>query len=253
MKFEKRDILYEDPSILVCRKRPGMAVQSAGPGRPDLESALKNYLALKNPDKGVPYLGVIQRLDQPVEGVLVFALTKGAAASLNRQAAEGRMMKNYLALVRASLTPGDSGEMADRLKKEGRCSVVLPLEGQEGKDARLAYEVLAEGDGKSLLLIRLYTGRYHQIRCQLARREMPIVGDILYGQGEARLGAIGLCACRLSFDHPDTGRRMDFAVWPEHDVFRQFFRGAEDVLEVLEKNIYNAVHMEYKQIGEDHG
>ena len=68
MKFAKKDILYEDMSVLVCRKASGMAVQSAGPGKMDLESTLKNYLAVKNPGKGIPYLGVVQRLDQPVEG-----------------------------------------------------------------------------------------------------------------------------------------------------------------------------------------
>ncbi len=240
MGFEEKDILYEDPSILVCRKRPGMAVQSAGPGQMDLESALKNYLARKNPGKGVPYLGVVQRLDQPVEGVLVFALTKQAAASLNRQMAEGRMEKIYLALVRASLEPGQSGELTDWLKKEGRRSVVVDSAVRGGKRARLAYEVLAEKEGKSLLSVRLYTGRYHQIRCQLAHGGMPVAGDILYGSGEARMGAIGLCACRLAFGHPKTGKRMEFAVWPEHNIFAQFGPEGLDTLEVSGKNIYNA-------------
>lgn len=246
MGFDKKDILYEDPSVLVCRKRPGMAVQSAGPGRLDLESALKNHLAQKAPGKGIPYLGVVQRLDQPVEGVLVFALTKRAAASLNGQIAAREVEKTYLALVRASLKPGQSGELADRLKKEGRRSVVLQPGGGEGKYARLAYEVLAEKEGKSLLSVRLYTGRYHQIRCQLAHGGMPIVGDILYGQEEARMGAIGLCACRLAFDHPDTGKRMIFTVRPEHGIFQQFLAGLPEPLEVPGKNIYNAVDMEYE-------
>ena len=210
MGFEEKDILYEDPSILVCRKRPGMAVQSAGPGQMDLESALKNYLARKNPGKGVPYLGVVQRLDQPVEVVLVFALTK------------------------------QSGELTDWLKKEGRRSVVVDSAARGGKRARLAYEVLAEKEGKSLLSVRLYTGRYHQIRCQLAHGGMPVAGDILYGSGEARMGAIGLCACRLAFDHPKTGKRMEFAVWPEHNIFAQFGPEGLDTLEVSGKNIYNA-------------
>lgn len=245
MKFAKKDILYEDMSVLVCRKASGMAVQSAGPGKMDLESALKNYLAVKNPGKGIPYLGVVQRLDQPVEGLLVFALTKKAAASLSRQTAEGRIEKIYMALVRASLEPGQSGELAHWLKKEGRRSVVVESGTQGGKQARLSYKVLAEKDGKSLLLVRLHTGRYHQIRCQLAREEMPIVGDILYGQGETRMGGIGLCACRLAFDHPDTGRRMVFAVRPEHDSF-QFLSGFLNTLVDPEKNIYNAVNMEYE-------
>ena len=78
------NIIYEDQDILVCRKPEGLPVQSAGVGTMDMESALKNYLAFKNPEK-TPWLGIIHRLDQPVEGILVFALTQKAAASLNRQ------------------------------------------------------------------------------------------------------------------------------------------------------------------------
>ena len=73
--WNKKDILYEDRQILVCRKHAGMAVQSARIGQMDMESSLRNYL------KG-GYIGIIQRLDQPVEGVLVFAKTQKAAADL---------------------------------------------------------------------------------------------------------------------------------------------------------------------------
>ncbi len=63
-------IIYEDKEILVCHKPAGIAVQSAGVGNMDLERLLKNYIARKQPGK-MPYLGVIHRLDQPVEGVVV--------------------------------------------------------------------------------------------------------------------------------------------------------------------------------------
>ena len=68
-------ILYEDKEIIVCHKAAGIAVQSARIGMPDMESTLKNYLVAKNPGK-MPYLGVVHRLDQPVEGVLVFSKNK---------------------------------------------------------------------------------------------------------------------------------------------------------------------------------
>lgn len=78
------NILYEDKEILVCRKPSGMPVQAARIGTMDLESAIKNYLAQKAPGK-MPYLAVVHRLDQPVEGVLVFAKTPGAAGNLSKQ------------------------------------------------------------------------------------------------------------------------------------------------------------------------
>ena len=76
-------ILYEDKDILVCHKPAGLAVQNARVGNMDMESLLKNYIAQKVPGK-MPYLGIIHRLDQPVEGVLVFALNPKVAADLSR-------------------------------------------------------------------------------------------------------------------------------------------------------------------------
>ena len=95
-------IIYEDKEILVCHKPAGIAVQSAGVGNMDLESLLKNYIARKQPGK-MPYLGVIHRLDQPVEGVVVFALNPKAAAALNRQMTSGQIRKTYLAVTAGDL------------------------------------------------------------------------------------------------------------------------------------------------------
>ena len=87
-------ILYEDKDILVCHKPAGLAVQNARVGSMDMESLLKNYIAQKVPGK-MPYLGIIHRLDQPVEGVLVFALNPKAAADLSRQMTAGKIKKMH--------------------------------------------------------------------------------------------------------------------------------------------------------------
>ncbi len=87
----RTEIVYEDKSIMVVRKPAGLAVQSAGIGQPDVVSELKSYLAKlpdagrPGPGKGEPYLGIVHRLDQPVEGLLVFAKDKKAAAILSKQ------------------------------------------------------------------------------------------------------------------------------------------------------------------------
>ena len=85
------------PQVLVCRKEAGLAVQSGRVGAPDLVSMLKNRLWEREGKE--PYLGVVHRLDQPVEGLLVFAKTKKAAASLSAQVQDGRMVKQYLAVT----------------------------------------------------------------------------------------------------------------------------------------------------------
>ena len=108
--FCREDILMEDNDILVVHKHAGMAVQNARMGQMDLEHALLNYLAkqtrAETPGQArtqIPYLAVVHRLDQPVEGVLVFAKNKDAAGKLGRQVKDGTMKKEYLAVCEGKI------------------------------------------------------------------------------------------------------------------------------------------------------
>lgn len=237
----KTKILAEDSQILVCLKPAGLAVQSARPGEADMVSELKNYLAAsqraKNaPGSGsrIPYLGLVHRLDQPVSGILVFAKTPKAAAELSRQASgvekEHPMEKEYRALVYVeegiSLpAAGTERELVDWLKKEPgqNLSRVVSAGTAGAKRAELSFGVAEEGSSPecrhSCLSIRLHTGRHHQIRVQLAHAGLPLLGDARYGSAQsreysARLGirSICLCACRLNFFHPVTGKQMEFEI-----------------------------------------
>ena len=120
-------ILYEDKDILVCHKPAGLAVQNARVGNMDMESLLKNYIAQKVPGK-MPYLGIIHRLDQPVEGVLVFALNPKAAADLSRQMTAGKIKKTYLAVTEGAVKV-KSAKLVDWLKKDGRTNSSAVVEG----------------------------------------------------------------------------------------------------------------------------
>ena len=135
-------IIYEDKDILVCHKPAGIAVQNARVGSMDLESLLKNYIAKKTPGK-MPYLGIIHRLDQPVEGVLVFALNAKAAAELNRQMTTGRIRKIYLAVTEGEVQ-SEKNTLEDWLKKDNRTnsSAVVAAGVPGAKKAVLSYELL---------------------------------------------------------------------------------------------------------------
>mgnify|MGYP000243603060 FL=1 len=93
----------------------------------DMESLLKNYIAQKVPGK-MPYLGIIHRLDQPVEGVLVFALNPKAAADLSRQMTAGKIKKTYLAVTEGTVKV-KSAKLVDWLKKDGRTNSSAVVEG----------------------------------------------------------------------------------------------------------------------------
>ena len=96
-------IIYEDEQIIVCHKPAGTPTQSSHIGTSDMESLLKNHLfssrKFHRAKSGEPYLAIIHRLDQPVEGILVFAKTPAAAKELNRQLTSQEFGKYYLAVI----------------------------------------------------------------------------------------------------------------------------------------------------------
>lgn len=99
----KPDIIYEDNDIIICYKPAGIATQTRRIGQQDMESFIRNYRAAKNEP---PYVGIVHRLDQPVEGVMVFAKNQKAAASLSRQIKEHTTEKYYRAASRGQGVSG---------------------------------------------------------------------------------------------------------------------------------------------------
>ncbi len=256
-------IIFEDNDILVVQKPAGIAVQTAQVGRPDVVSELKNHLAVfarKNNSvagkSGVsggskpPYLGVIHRLDQPVEGLLVFAKNPKAAAALSAQLQKDDFSKEYLAVVCGKPKP-ESGELVDYLIKEGNVARVCVDEEltniqttQSRSDKKDAKETLPkraalqynlretkeiEGEKVSLLEIKLETGRFHQIRVQLSHAGYPILGDAKYGSErskevsmQAGIRNTALCAYRLRFTHPTSKKAVIYTVPPMGEAFGGF-------------------------------
>ena len=206
-------ILYEDEEIIVCHKPSGMPVQTKSFMQQDMENLLKNYRLKKGEP---PYIGVVHRLDQPVEGVLVFAKTDEAAAELSRQMAAKLADKYYYAMVQG-IPKKKKDILENYLLRDGKnnvSSVVLKsLPG--AKRAELSYEVLEEKNGYAVLRVRLVTGRHHQIRVQLSHAGFPIVGDKKYNFQENITPSgkyLALCAYKISFRHPKTHKKLDFQI-----------------------------------------
>ena len=222
------EILYEDAQLIVCYKPAGIATQTKKLGQKDMVSILSNHIAQE--ETGQPFIGVVHRLDQPVEGVLVFAKTPKAAAELNRQITSKTVTKEYLA-VTAQLPEEKQGHLEDYLKKDNRTnssSVVTPKT-PGAKKASLDYSIQEEikdertATGKRILVkIILDTGRHHQIRVQMAHKGMPLLGDRKYNAADKSDLPLGLCSCYLAFRHPANGKKMEFKVTPKGETFKGF-------------------------------
>ena len=221
----KEHILFEDESIIVCYKPAGLAVQNAKVGRMDLESMLRNYLASKMGGRQMPYLAVIHRLDQPVEGILVFAKTQDAARMLNQQLTSYQMKKEYLAVVKG-VPKEKEAVLIHELEKDTKTnsSRVVKKKTSQSKRAELSYCLEKTIEETSLLRIVLKTGRHHQIRVQLSHMGMPLIGDNKYNPDVKEVKMTpALCAAKLSFLHPKTKKQLTFTVCPCGEIFQKFF------------------------------
>ena len=117
----------------------------------------------------------------------------------------------------------EKGTMVDYLVKDGRKSRAMVVDAKDprAKKAELSYRILDEIDNMHLVDVDLHTGRFHQIRCQFARRSAPILGDVKYG-GYNTGRNLALCAYRLSLKSPETGEYVTFQVMPKGKDFNEF-------------------------------
>lgn len=191
------EILYSDKELVVCVKPVGLDSEHEVPA--SLSETLGGEIF------------TLHRLDKNVGGVMVYARTKAAAAALSKAIQEGRLVKEYVAMVHG--TPPERGDWEDLLWKDSKKNKVFVVKRMRGgvKKARLEFIRLTAGE-ESLVRIRLHTGRSHQIRVQFASRGYPLVGDHKYGARDS-VSAPMLFSCRLTF--PYRGKTLQFEEKPD--------------------------------------
>ena len=202
-------ILYEDKHIVVCLKPRGVLSQTDSKG----SDAMPELLAAQCGGTFYP----VHRLDREVSGVMVFARTRDAAAKLSQLVGDHeKFCKQYLAVIEGVLAE-KTGILEDLLFHDRFKNKTYVVDRMRGgvKAAKLSYRVLEEKEGKSLLRIRLYTGRTHQIRVQLSSRGLPLAGDRRYGAVGG--GDIALFSESLAFPHPITRKTISVSAQPESE------------------------------------
>jgi len=200
--------LYIDNHLLLLDKPHGLLTQPSGTAEPSLEAQGKAWLKAEFSKPGAVFLEAVHRIDRVVGGVVLFARTSKALSRLNEAMRKGTIRKRYLAHV-VGMPPHESGVLVDwLLHGDGEAQLAARPEAPGARRCELAYALKERRkDGSALLEIELKTGRYHQIRLQLAHAGMPILGDVKYGaspHNDAPAGGIALLSCRIDFEHPVT-------------------------------------------------
>ena len=224
------ELLYEDKFIIVCVKPLGVLSE------PFLKE--KNLPDLLKKQTRAYKIDVIHRLDRNVSGVMVYSKSSKATLPLAKMMSAHKFEKEYLAVAEGKLPP--KGIMEDYLIKDKKnCKVYTANQNnKDAKYAKLEYEVLAEKKNFSLVKVKLYTGRTHQIRVQFSSRGFPLVGDTKYGKQNTKANGktpIALFSYRLAFRHPISKIPIECTAFPPLNGAFSIFKNE---INLLSKN-YN--------------
>jgi 23S rRNA pseudouridine1911/1915/1917 synthase len=216
-------ILFETPHLLAVNKPAGLLVERSLHGYASVEDWAAQYLgqAVRR-----PFVGIVHRLDRPVSGVLLLARKPSTLKQLNEQFRLRQVRKTYLAIVE-SAPPQAAGELLHWLlkdQKNKRAEVVAPQH-KSAFECQLRYRLLAESAARYLLEVEPFTGKFHQIRVQLAAAGCPILGDVKYG-GHAieQQDAIALHAWKLEFSLPPSGEKTETTAPPPAEKIWSAFK-----------------------------
>ena len=238
------NILFEDNSIIVAEKPVGMLSQADDSHDPDILSEIKKIVKARDGKPGNVFLGLVHRLDRNVGGVMVFAKNSKSAARLSKSIIKGEFEKKYIAIVNG--IPGEDDQeynlesflIKDKESNKAEVFDTMPEakqfenfhpKAERVKVAKLKYKVLKTSNNKSLIDVQLLTGRFHQIRAQLAHAGFPLEGDTKYNKNISSADIISkknlhpaLWAYSLKFPHPITHKDMQFQSVPSEEFWKEF-------------------------------
>ena len=203
------ELLYYDTDIAVCVKPAGVLCEDTG--EKSLPSLLAEELKMRGVGDFMPL--TVHRLDKETTGIMVYALNSDSAAALSFSLQNGNFEKIYHALC-VGIIEKDSDCFHDLLfydRKRSK-SYVVDRKRNGVKDALLDYSVIERFSDRTLVSVKLHTGRTHQIRVQFASRGYALCGDRRYGAPAEYGNRLCLCAVELAFPHPRTKKMMRFEI-----------------------------------------
>ncbi len=211
------EVLYHDNHLLAVNKPAGLLTQPSGTNKDNLEDRSKSWIKQEKNKPGNVFLHAVHRLDRVVSGVVLFACTDKALSRLNADMRARKFTKIYHVVV-SGAPPQREGSLRHFLTHDDFRASLAREGDRDAKECLLDYKVLSKSGDQTLLEVQLHTGRYHQIRAQLAAIGCPVLGDEKYGS-TVKLpgGAIALHHARLTVIHPVTKDDVQIqAPYPPH-------------------------------------
>ena len=214
-------IIDHNNQYIVAHKPAGMPIVSDHSGDPDLKSLLQAYAKHD--------IHILTRIDRPVSGICLFAKSQNAARILSDQIRNGIVKKSYLAVVENPPNP-ESGTLTHFLKKgRNNKALIVDEETKDSKKSTLEYTSLVQLNNYTALEVKLLTGRFHQIRSQLAHIGSPIKGDVKYGaRRKNKDRSIHLHAYKLQFEHPVT---------KQENLYQRMPNSEDTIWQVVQENL----------------
>ena len=204
LKLKKSEILFEDNHLIIINKKPGILVQGDITGDISLIEITKNYIKNKYNKKGNVFLGLVNRIDRPTSGIVIFAKTSKALSRMNEILRNREIQKIYWLII-SNKFASNNGKIEGWFRKNSKQNKSYFFESQvtNSKFGSLSFKKLKTLDNYCLVEVELITGRHHQIRCSFSELGYPIQGDLKYGSKRSNKdGGIYLHSRRLEFIHP---------------------------------------------------
>ena len=211
------DIIYEDEDLLVLNKPAGMPIH---PSLNNYTNSIANALAYYFQSQGKPFIfRCCNRLDRDTSGLTVVSKHLISGSILSTMTKNREVHREYLAIVKGSVTPAAGTICAPLASKEGTI-IERTVDWEHGEDAVTHYKVVKEANGHSLVSLRLETGRTHQIRIHMKYLGYPLIGDYLYNPDMEYMTRQALHSHHMEFTHPITGEHMSFTAPLPEDMVR---------------------------------
>ena len=216
MALQDSDILFEDNHLIIVNKPCGVLVQGDKTGDTPLLEVIKKYIKDKYDKKGNVFLGLVNRIDRPTSGIVIYSKTSKALSRMNEKL-KNREIKKIYWLIISNKFGYKEGKLEGWFKKNNKKnkSFFFDNEKSDSKFGQLTFKKIQTLEKYCKVEVNLITGRHHQIRCNFSEIGYPILGDLKYGSKRSNKdGGIYLHSREIDFIHPVSKKKINIKADP---------------------------------------